>query len=81
MSMGSGFHDEGHVQYYQDMKKNTGPVIISNKKKIKLLKRLSKNVSELPQLGFAQDPNLLDQLHQNFITVVFHPFFIFTSAI
>lgn len=71
MSMGSGFHDEGHVQYYQDMKKNTGPVIISNKKKMKLLKRFSKNVSELPQLGFAQDPNLpnlLDQLHQNFVT-------------
>lgn len=69
--MGSGFHDEGHVQYYQDMKKNTEPVIISNKKKIKLLKRLSKNVSELPQLGFAQDPNLpnlLDQLHQNLVT-------------
>lgn len=76
MSMGSGFHDEGHVQYYQDVKKNTEPVIISNKKKIKLLKRFSKNVSQLPQLGFAQDPNLLDQLHQNLITVLFSPLFL-----
>lgn len=66
--MGSGFHDEGHVQYYQDVKKKTETVIISNKKKMKLLKRLSKNASELPQLGFAQDPNLpnlLGQLHQS----------------
>jgi len=73
MAMGSGFHDEGHVQYYQDVKKNTEPVIISNKKKIKLLKRFSKNVSQLPQLGFAQDPNLLDQLQQNLMTVIFSP--------
>lgn len=66
--MGSGFHDEGHVQYYQDVKKKTETVIISNKKKMKLLKRLSKNASELPQLGFAQHPNLpnlLGQLHQS----------------
>lgn len=68
VSMGSGFHDEGHVQYYQDVKKKTETVIISNKKKMKLLKRLSKNASELPQLGFAQHPNLpnlLGQLHQS----------------
>jgi hypothetical protein len=66
--MGSGFHDEGHVQYYQDTK-NREPVM-STKKKLKLLKRFSKNVSSFPQLGFASDsnqPNLLEHL-QNLTT-------------
>ncbi|KAI5415423.1 diacylglycerol O-acyltransferase 3 [Lathyrus oleraceus] len=69
MSMGTDFRDEGHLQYYQDLM-NRGPVK-SNKKKLKLLKRLSENVSSFPQLGFASDPNqpnLFDHLQQNLIT-------------
>ncbi|CAK8563884.1 unnamed protein product [Lathyrus sativus] len=69
MSMGIDFRDESHLQYYQELK-NRGPVK-SNKKKLKLLKRLSENVSSFPQLGFAFDPNqpnLFDHLQQNLIT-------------
>ncbi|KAK7363391.1 hypothetical protein VNO77_05533 [Canavalia gladiata] len=47
MAMGSGFSDEGHLQYYQDNKK--GPPLLTTKKKLKLLKDFSK-------LGFALDP-------------------------
>jgi hypothetical protein len=79
-SMGSDFHDDGHVQYYQDTK-NREPVM-STKKKLKLLKRFSKNVSSFPQLGFASDSNqsnLLEHL-QNLTTVFFLcPSFIFIS--
>ncbi|CAI8610870.1 unnamed protein product [Vicia faba] len=69
MSTGFDFRDEGHLQYYQELK-NRGPVK-SNKKKMKLLKRFSENVSSFPQLGFASDsnqPNLFDHLQQNLIT-------------
>ncbi|PNX78570.1 soluble diacylglycerol acyltransferase [Trifolium pratense] len=67
-SMESGFRDDGHVQYYQDTK-NREPVM-TTKKKLKLLKRFTKNVSSFPQLGFASDsnqPNLLEHL-QNLTT-------------
>lgn len=77
MSTGFDFRDESHLQYYQDLK-NRGPVK-TNKKKMKLLKRFSENVSSFPQLGFASDPNqpnLFDHLQQNLITVLFMPFFI-----
>ncbi|XP_027331091.1 diacylglycerol O-acyltransferase 3, cytosolic [Abrus precatorius] len=47
MASGSGFCDEGHLQYYQDDKKGTP--LLTAKKKLKLLKNLSK-------LGFALDP-------------------------
>lgn len=61
--MGCGFCDEGHVQYYQD-RKNQQPVLTS-KKKLKLLKGLSKGASSFPQLGFA-----LDNLQGNLNTVL-----------
>lgn len=78
--MGTDYRDEGHLQYYQDLM-NRGPVK-SNKKKLKLLKRLSENVSSSPQLGFASDPNqpnLFDHLQQNLITVLFFKFYLSVS--
>lgn len=68
--MGCGFCDEGHVQYYQD-RKNQQPVLTS-KKKLKLLKGLSKGASSFPQLGFA-----LDNLQGNLNTVLLFLFFPF----
>ncbi|KAJ1403005.1 Thioredoxin-like superfamily [Sesbania bispinosa] len=47
--MDSGFCDDGHVKYYQDTKK--GQPVLTTKKKLKLLKDLSKSVSLFPQLG------------------------------
>ncbi|KAJ1418729.1 Thioredoxin-like superfamily [Sesbania bispinosa] len=67
--MDSGFSDDGHVKYYQDTKK--AQPVLTTKKKLKLLKDLSKSVSLFPQLGFALDPNqraLLDNLQGNLTT-------------
>ncbi|KAG4959294.1 hypothetical protein JHK82_036005 [Glycine max] len=50
MGTGSGFCDEGHLQYYQDTKKILTP------KKLKLLKGFSK-------LGLASDPEKLAMFH------------------
>ncbi|XP_057419849.1 diacylglycerol O-acyltransferase 3-1 [Lotus japonicus] len=65
--MGSGFSDEGHLQYYQDKKKGK-PVVLTAKNKVKLLKRVSKGMSLFDELGFALDPNqraLLNDLQTN----------------
>ncbi|XP_068463650.1 diacylglycerol O-acyltransferase 3-1 [Phaseolus vulgaris] len=51
MGTGSGFCDEGHLQYYQNTKK-----VLSPKKKLKLLKDFSK-------LGFASDPQKLSMFY------------------
>ncbi|TKY54336.1 hypothetical protein E2542_SST18743 [Spatholobus suberectus] len=49
MGTGSGFCDEGHLQYYQD---NNNNKVLTPKKKLKLLKGFSK-------LGLASDPEKL----------------------
>jgi len=67
MGTGSGFCDEGHLQYYQNTKK-----VISPKKKLKLLKDFSK-------LGFASDPQKLSMfydLQQNLTSVHSSPFYL-----
>lgn len=73
--MGSGFSDEGHLQYYQDKKKGK-PVVLTAKNKLKLLKRVSKGMSLFDELGFALDPNqraLLNDLQTNLTSVIhFH---------
>ncbi|KAK7264801.1 hypothetical protein RJT34_32412 [Clitoria ternatea] len=56
MATGSGFCDEGHVQYYQESKKGTGSPVLTTKKKLKLIKGLSK-------LGFSFDPEKRALLH------------------
>ncbi|KAJ7980481.1 Diacylglycerol acyltransferase [Quillaja saponaria] len=74
--MGSGFCDNGHLQYYQvsqprcggekDKKKVSG--VLTNKKKLKLLKGLSKGLSTFSELGLASDPQnrtLLDEVQGN----------------
>lgn len=62
--MDSGFCDEGHLQYYQDRKKGA-PVLLTTKKKLKLLKGLSKNASLFSELGFALDPDKRALFHDH----------------
>lgn len=67
MGTGSGFCDEGHLQYYQDTKKILTP------KKLKLLKGFSK-------LGLASDPEKLAMFHdlqQNLTSVQFYFLYFF----
>ncbi|CAJ1940673.1 unnamed protein product [Sphenostylis stenocarpa] len=52
MVTGSGFCDEGHLQYYQNTKK-----VLSPKKKLKLLNDFSK-------LGLASDPQKLSMFYE-----------------
>ncbi|KAE9601546.1 hypothetical protein Lal_00040678 [Lupinus albus] len=67
----SGFCDEGHIKYYSPIRsgcKDKGNSVITVKKKLKLLKGLSKDLSMFSQLGFDLDPQkraLLDDLQGN----------------
>ena len=75
MGCSSGFSDEGHLQYYEDKKKK-GTAVLSTKKKLKMLKGLSKGLSLFPEFGFALDPEkqaLLDDLQGNLTSVRFSP--------
>ncbi|KAI4335106.1 hypothetical protein L6164_013785 [Bauhinia variegata] len=70
--MGSGFSDNGHLQYYQasttrcgGKDKQKGSAVLTTKKKMKLLKGLTEGLSMFSNLGLALDPenrNLLDEV-------------------
>ncbi|KAK7243363.1 hypothetical protein RIF29_38156 [Crotalaria pallida] len=70
-SSSSSFCDEGHLQYYAPPicgGKEKGPAVLSVKKKLKLLKGLSKDLSMFSRLGFHLDPQkcaLFDDLQAN----------------
>ncbi|CAL0330240.1 unnamed protein product [Lupinus luteus] len=67
----SGFCDQGHLKYYSPIRsggKDKGTSVLTVKKKLKLLKGLSKDLSLFSQLGFDLDPQkraLLDDLQGN----------------
>ncbi|KAK7291758.1 hypothetical protein RIF29_07148 [Crotalaria pallida] len=71
-SFSAGFCDQGHLQYYAPPrcggKEKDPSTVLTVKKKLKLLKGLSKDLSMFSQLGFDLDPQkrpLFDHLQRN----------------
>lgn len=78
LMMGCGYYDEGYLEYYSygrggvrcGKKKEKDMVLKAKKKKMKLLKGLSKDLTSLNEMGFGCDVGLADQFQGKTISEV-----------